>query len=199
MARKMPYTNFHDLNLDWIIKRIQNVYNDENPPPYPVRTVNGQVGNVHLTGDDIPVSPNDNTEVSTALASKYVKPAGGIPKSDLSSALQTEINSKYVKPAGGIPESDLAPGIVNHLLMVRININANTGNTDNIFGTGKYFIDVTFSNNAKVIEYNSPQINNYRGFSVTINSNRIDVSVTIKPNTNASYIDLIIADVTEVP
>ena len=115
MARKMPYTNFHDLNLDWIIKRIQNVYNDENPPPYPVRTVNGQVGNVHLTGDDIPVSPNDNTEISTALASKYVKPAGGIPKSDLSSALQTEINSKYVKPAGGIPKSDLSAGVQSDL------------------------------------------------------------------------------------
>ena len=111
MARRIPYTNFHDLNLDWIIKRIQNVYNDENPPPYPVRTVNGQVGNVHLTGDDIPVSPNDNTEVSTALASKYVKPSGGIPKSDLSSALQTEINSKYVKPSGGIPKSDLSSGV----------------------------------------------------------------------------------------
>ena len=102
MARRIPYTNFHDLNLDWIIKRIQNVYNDENPPPYPVRTVNGQVGNVHLTGDDIPVSPNDNTEVSTALASKYVKPSGGIPKSDLSAGVQSYLNSiadKLDKPS----------------------------------------------------------------------------------------------------
>ena len=83
MARKTPYTNFHDLNLDWIIKRIKNVYNDENPPPYPVKSVNGQTGNVHLTGDDIPVSPNDTTPVSVELDSKYTKPASGIPASDL--------------------------------------------------------------------------------------------------------------------
>ena len=88
MARKTPYVNFHDLNLDWIIKRIKNVYNDENQPPYPVRTVNGQTGNVHLTGDDIPVSPNDTTPIST------------------------ELNGKYTKPAGGIPASDLAPGVI---------------------------------------------------------------------------------------
>jgi hypothetical protein len=88
MAQKTPYVNFHSLNLDWIIKRIKNVYNDENPPPYPVRTVNGQVGNVHLTGDDIPVSPNDTTPIST------------------------ELNGKYTKPAGGIPASDLAPGVI---------------------------------------------------------------------------------------
>lgn len=83
MARKTPYTNFHDLNLDWIIKRIKNVYNDENPPPYPVKSVNGQTGDVHLTGDDIPVSPNDTTPVSVELDSKYTKPASGIPASDL--------------------------------------------------------------------------------------------------------------------
>ena len=83
MAQKTPYTNFHSLNLDWIIKRIKNVYNDENPPPYPVRSVNGQVGNVHLTGDDIPVSPNDTTPVSVELDGKYTKPTGGIPAADL--------------------------------------------------------------------------------------------------------------------
>ena len=197
MARKMPYTNFHDLNLDWIIKCIQNVYNDENPPPYPVRTVNGQVGNVHLTGDDIPVSPNDNTEVSTALASKYVKPAGGIPKSDLSSALQTEINSKYVKPAGGIPESDLAPGLVNHLLYTSISIPANTGSSDYLY-SGTVYYNTVFSQEAKVIEYYSLQLNNYKAFTVSINSNHISIMVTIKPNTNAGSIDLIIANVEDL-
>ena len=83
MSQRTPYTNFHDLNLDWIIKRIKNVYNDENPPPYPVDSVNGKTGVVVLTGEDIPVSSSDNTPVSTELAEKYVKPSGGIPASDL--------------------------------------------------------------------------------------------------------------------
>ena len=173
MARKMPYTNFHDLNLDWIIKRIQNVYNDENPPPYPVRTVNGQVGNVHLTGDDIPVSPNDNTEVSTALA------------------------SKYVKPAGGIPESDLAPGLVNHLLYTSIPIPANTSSSDYLY-SGTVYYNTVFSQEAKVIEYYSLQLNNYKAFTVSINTDHISIMVTIKPNTNAGNIDLIIADVEDL-
>ena len=91
MARKTPYTNFHDLNLDWIIKRIKNIYNDENPPPYPVKSVNGQTGNVHLTGDDIPVSPNDITPISTELADKYTKPANGIPASDLAPGVLSSV------------------------------------------------------------------------------------------------------------
>ena len=113
MARKLPYTNFHDLNLDWIIKRIKNVYNDENPPPYPVKTVNGQVGNVHLTGDDIPVSPNDDTVISTKLAEKYTKPLGGIPLTDLAQTVINTINAKYTKPVGGIPASDLAQAVID--------------------------------------------------------------------------------------
>ena len=31
MAR-MPYTNFHDINLDWIIKRVMKAYTPDNPP-----------------------------------------------------------------------------------------------------------------------------------------------------------------------
>lgn len=31
MAR-MPYTNFHDINLDWIIKRVKKAYSPDNPP-----------------------------------------------------------------------------------------------------------------------------------------------------------------------
>lgn len=83
MAIRNPYTNFHDLNLDWIIKQIKNVYNDENPPPYPVDSVNGKTGVVVLTGEDINVSSSDTTPVSTELAGKYTKPYGGIPASDL--------------------------------------------------------------------------------------------------------------------
>ena len=100
MAQKTPYTNFHALNLDWIIKRIKNVYNDENPPPYPVKSVNGQTGIVHLTGDDIPVSPNDTTPISTELDGKYTKPAGGIPASDLAPGVIPDPSSVIDDNAG---------------------------------------------------------------------------------------------------
>lgn len=50
-----PYTNFHELNLDWIIEKLKEVkevaeeaYTEDNPPPYPVTSVNGETGAVSL-------------------------------------------------------------------------------------------------------------------------------------------------------
>ena len=52
-GENFPYTNFHDLNLDWILKKLKEVvtnlaikYGSDNPPPYPVTSVNGKTGNV---------------------------------------------------------------------------------------------------------------------------------------------------------
>ena len=50
-------------------------------------------------------------DLTTLLAAKYEKPSGGIPSSDMSSAVQTSLgkaDSAYQKPSGGIPNSDLA-------------------------------------------------------------------------------------------
>lgn len=55
MAR-LPYTNFHDLNLDWVLRVIKKAFTPDNPPPYPVKSVNGKTGDVTLTGGDIPFS-----------------------------------------------------------------------------------------------------------------------------------------------
>lgn len=49
------------------------------------------------------------------VAAKYTKPSGGIPKSDLASAVRTSLgkaDSAYQKPSGGIPASDLAAGVI---------------------------------------------------------------------------------------
>ena len=43
-----PYTNFHDLNLDWIIKKLKECYSPDNPPESVVLSVNGESGNVIL-------------------------------------------------------------------------------------------------------------------------------------------------------
>lgn len=41
-----PYTNFHEINLDWIIAKVKEAYSSSNPPDYPVTSVNGQTGDV---------------------------------------------------------------------------------------------------------------------------------------------------------
>lgn len=50
-----------------------------------------------------------------AIAAKYSIPSGGIPASDLASAVQTSLgkaDSAYQKPVSGIPASDLAAGVI---------------------------------------------------------------------------------------
>lgn len=46
-----PYTNFHELNLDWIIEKLKECYSPDNPPDSVVLSVNGQTGNVILYAD----------------------------------------------------------------------------------------------------------------------------------------------------
>lgn len=53
MFEHFPYTNMHELNLDWIIKKVKEAYSPENPPENMVLSVNGQTGNVILYTDAI--------------------------------------------------------------------------------------------------------------------------------------------------
>lgn len=48
-----PYTNFHDLNLDWIIKKVKEAYSPDNPPENVVISVNGETGEVVLYRDAV--------------------------------------------------------------------------------------------------------------------------------------------------
>lgn len=57
---KYPYTNLHELNLDWIIEQLNN-------KDGPVRSVNGMTGMVTLTGEDVARSSTNPETVSDAL------------------------------------------------------------------------------------------------------------------------------------
>ena len=114
MAR-MPYTNFHDINLDWLIKRVMPAYTPDNPPPYPVKSVNGKTGVVQLTGGDIPFSEDFQQatvldfcdfaleqleNLNTDMASKQDAPVlAGSPGDVLS--LDADQNPVWSNPAGG--------------------------------------------------------------------------------------------------
>ena len=55
---------------------------------------------------------NGTLKASGSLSTKYSKPAGGIPETDLDSSLQTKVNTVlasggYIKPTTGIPATDL--------------------------------------------------------------------------------------------
>ena len=68
----------------------------------PVQSVNGKTGAVELNASDVG-------------AGTYSKPSGGIPKTDLASAVQTSLgkaDTAYQKPSGGIPATDIASGVI---------------------------------------------------------------------------------------
>ena len=48
---KMPWTNLHEINLDWIIEELKKCYSPDNPPSNVVLSVNGQTGEVVLYPD----------------------------------------------------------------------------------------------------------------------------------------------------
>ena len=53
-----------------------------------------------------------------AIEGKYTKPSGGIPSTDLASAVQTSLgkaDTAYQKPSGGIPSTDLASAVQTSL------------------------------------------------------------------------------------
>lgn len=59
-----------------------------------------------------------NLSLADIGAGTYSKPSGGIPKTDLASAVQTSLgkaDSAYQKPSGGVPESDLSAAVQQKL------------------------------------------------------------------------------------
>lgn len=48
MFHNFPYTNFHEINLDWIINKMKEKYGPDNPPTNMVLSVNGMTGDVIL-------------------------------------------------------------------------------------------------------------------------------------------------------
>lgn len=86
--------------------------------------------------------PAESKAVGDTLAGKYEKPSGGIPSTDLASAVQTSLgkaDTAYQKPIGGIPASDLDPSSVP--LLDRTLTNANAAAPADITGEIKDSID----------------------------------------------------------
>ena len=48
LFENFPYTNLHELNLDWIIETLKKCYSPDNPPESMVISVNGASGVVTL-------------------------------------------------------------------------------------------------------------------------------------------------------
>lgn len=58
MFENFPYTNLHELNLEWVIEQIKKCYSPDNPPENIVISVNGESGEVTLYRDAHVVFPD---------------------------------------------------------------------------------------------------------------------------------------------
>ena len=61
---KQPYTNFHEINLNWILKQLKKIMQSY------VMSVNGQTGDVTLSASDVGALPDSYTAPVTSVNSK---------------------------------------------------------------------------------------------------------------------------------
>ena len=74
-----PYTNFHEINLDWIVARVKEAYSASNPPDYPVKSVNGMTGDVIIA---IPANLVSSVNGETGDVVLYRNPLTQFPATD---------------------------------------------------------------------------------------------------------------------
>ena len=75
----------------------------------------GGTENAVLYTAQTPTSNQQEQARTNIAAGTYSKPSGGIPSSDMATAVQTSLgkaDTAYQKPSGGIPASDLASGVI---------------------------------------------------------------------------------------
>ena len=85
----------------------------------------------------------------------YSKPSGGIPSTDMTSAVQTSLgkaDSAYQKPSGGIPSTDIASGVLTSI----IDDTAGDGDTDKVYSADKVYDELTDVKSAINGKYTKP-------------------------------------------
>lgn len=110
---------------------LQSITFDNLPDKYliPVQSVNGQTGDVVLDAEAVGALPDDTTAADLGA---YVKPSGGIPASDLASAVQTSLGK--ADEIDNIAKSNKAEVI----LMNNGRFNINVANRTISFSSGIY-------------------------------------------------------------
>lgn len=131
MFENFPYTNFHDLNIDWIIERIMSAYGPDNPPPIGlVLSVNGETGAVVTYKDHIVQLP-DAPETLWNIFRLIDNQANGIQFNKNGAAERIQGANRYKiydegnPPPGSVPPVSSVDGMTG-----AVNTWANTTNPD---------------------------------------------------------------------
>lgn len=182
MFNEFPYTNFHELNLDWIIKKVKEAYSPDNPPEGIVLSVNGEDGNVILYQDAIIHFP-DVTEGTWNIH----RIAGGA-----SSGIQFLPNkAQRISGAQRLDMYDAGnppPYPVN-------SVNGQTGDVtiqipvQSVNGqTGVVVIPPDFQNGDEIMEFTQASEGNYWGLSRVVSTGTASIYLDTSNNTVKAYI-----------
>ena len=182
MFNEFPYTNFHELNLDWIIKKVQEAYGPDNPPEGIVLSVNGQDGNVILYQDAIIRFP-DVTDGTWNLHRIAGGASSGIQF--LPNKAQRISGSQRIDiyDAGNPPPYPVTA------------VNGQTGNVtiqipvQSVNGqTGVVVIPPDFQSGDEIMEFTQASDGNYWGLSRAVSTGNASIYLDTNNNTVKAYI-----------
>lgn len=182
MFNEFPYTNFHELNLDWIIKKVKEAYSPDNPPQGVVLSVNGQDGNVILYQDAIIRFP----DVQDGTWNVH-RIAGGA-----SSGIQfTPTKAQRISGANRYDMYDSN----NPPPYPVTSVNGQTGNVSiqipvqSVNGqTGVVVIPPDFTSGDEIMEFTQESEGNYWGLSRTVSTGNASIYLDTSNNTVKAYI-----------
>lgn len=188
MLDKYPYTNFHELNLDWIIEKVKECYSPDNPPDAVVLSVNGETGDVVLYRDAAVMLPTIQ-ESSWAIFRTSNGTATGIQMLQNGNLEHINGSSRYAIYDANNPPPYPVTSVNGHTGAVVINFPVNSVNGQ----TGTVVIPVAFSeNNANYLMLSEPSSANEWGFDRGIqNGGTCGISFEINNGHIEAYLNYI--------
>lgn len=182
MFNEFPYANFHELNLDWIIKKVKEAYSPDNPPEGVVLSVNGQDGNVVLYQDAIvrfPDVQNDTWNVH--------RTANGVSSGIQFTPTRAQRivgTNRYDMYDSNNPPPYPVTSVNGQTGDVSIQIPVQSVNGQ----TGVVVIPPDFQNGDEIMEFTQESEGNYWGLSRTVSTGNASIYLDTSNNTVKAYI-----------
>lgn len=182
MFNEFPYANFHELNLDWIIKKVKEAYSPDNPPEGIVLSVNGEDGNVILYQDAIVRFPDvqDGTWNVHRIAGGASSGIQFTPTKAqrISGANRYDMYDSNNPPPYPVTSVNGQTGNVN----IQIPVQSVNGQT------GVVVIPPDFTSGDEIMEFTQESEGNYWGLSRTVSTGNASIYLDTSNNTVKAYI-----------
>ena len=116
-------------------------------------------------------SSSAHSDIRETVSGKYSKPSGGIPDSDLSSAVQTSLgkaDTAYQKPSGGIPDTDFTSAVQSALTAAGTALQTVKVNGTALTPDANKAVNILIGDGSDIFTYNNAGLHNsiYRGKSL---------------------------------